>query len=98
MDEWARLDVGWHYVSLNPKLHQAQRQVPNLDKRTGMPSCVGAPAARRDGAFVRELTGEFQGLKEPCARHLAARLTRRFAGTAVATAGAYIVYRIFRAL
>jgi hypothetical protein len=63
MDEWARLDVGWHYVSLNPKLHQAQRQVPYLDKRTGMPSCVGAPAARRDGAFVRELTGEFSGVK-----------------------------------
>lgn len=61
----ARLDMGRHYVSLN-RLYFTRysiRYLPYLDKRTRMPSCVGAPAARRDGAFVRELTGEFSGVK-----------------------------------
>jgi hypothetical protein len=64
-----------------------------------MPSCVGAPAAGLESrrAFVRELTGDFSGAERAVRApfmYLAARLSRRFAGTAVATAGAYIVYRM----
>ena len=57
MNEWARSDIGRHYVSVN----LCKVSTAYLDKRTGMPSCVGAPAAGRDGALMRELTGDLSG-------------------------------------
>ena len=55
-----------HWTALcQPVTQCVTRYVPYLDRRTGMPSCVGAPAAGRDGAYVSELTGDLAGAREP---------------------------------
>ena len=73
MNEWARYDIGRHYV----RVKLCKVSTAYLDKRTGMTSCVGAPAA---GAFVRELTGDFSGAERAVRTSSSGSLNSAFCG------------------